>query len=285
MKKTNLLRSFGAKLALAVVAFGAVLTSCTKEEFTVDVKPNNAKIFFSPSVVNPIANATVDARFSGIETITGNPSIAAGSRVIEATTADGATGSTTVAYAAVEAGTTVTYSPIIYLDNGLFTLKQVGDVVRTSTTKAGNVTNGHTHKDSDWYINKSDYSAKFTASWNETAETEVKVNNIAENTTQLQAYLGTLSTTKTVTGEETYELAAWEMFGTIFTITSEAITYNVVSIENSEFVVANITITNPLAEISVKENRAAIPGNEDHYHAGHSHGPSDNAGGGIGWAN
>ena len=86
------------------VALGAAFTSCTKEEFNVEVEPNNAKIYFNPSVVNPIANATVSATFTGAETITGTPNIAAGETTITATAADGATGSTTVAYDAVQAG-------------------------------------------------------------------------------------------------------------------------------------------------------------------------------------
>ena len=53
---------------------------------------------------------------------------------------------------------------------------------------------------------------------------------------------------------------------------------------NENYVVANITITDPLYAVAVELNRAAIPGHEGHYHAGHSHGASDNAGGGIGWA-
>lgn len=284
MKKTNFLKGLSAKIAFAVVALGAAFTSCTKEEFNVEVEPNNAKIYFNPSVVNPIANATVDATFTGAETITGTPNIAAGSTTITATAADGATGSTTVAYDAVQAGATATYSPIIYLSDGLFKLVKVSEA-ETTTTKAGNVTNGHSHNGSAWYVNKSDYSAAFTAEWAETAKTTLKVNNIAENSTQLQSYLSTLGNVEvTKEGSETYEVAAWEMFGTIFTITSLAETFDVVAVSNEDFVVANITITNPLYLVTVEENRAAIPGHEGHYHAGHSHGASDNAGGGIGWA-
>ena len=284
MKKINFLKGLSAKFAFAVVALGAAFTSCTKEEFNVEVEPNNAKIYFNPSVVNPIANATVSATFTGAETITGTPNIAAGETTITATAADGATGSTTVAYDAVQAGTTATYSPVIYLSNGLFKLVKVSEKA-TTVTKAGNVTNGHSHNGSAWYVNKSDYSAKFTAEWSETAKTTMEVNNIAENSIQLQDYLKTLGNTEvTREGSETHEVAAWEMVRTIFSITSLAETFNVVAVANEDFVVANVTITNPLYLVKVEVDRDAIPGHEGHYHAGHSHGASDNAGGGIGWA-
>lgn len=284
MKKINFLKGLSAKFAFAVVALGAAFTSCTKEEFNVEVEPNNAKIYFNPSVVNPIANATVSATFTGAETITGTPNIAAGSTTITATAADGATGSTTVAYDAVQAGATATYSPIIYLSNGLFKLVKVSEKA-TTTTKAGNVTNGHSHNGSAWYVNKSDYSAAFTAEWDKTGKTTMTVNNIAEDGTLLQSYLSTLGNTEiTVSGSETHEVAAWEMVSSIFTITSLAETFDVVAVANENFVVANVTITNPLYAVDVDLNRAAIPGHEGHYHAGHSHGASDNAGGGIGWA-
>lgn len=284
MKKINFLKGLSAKFAFAVVALGAAFTSCTKEEFNVEVEPNNAKIYFNPSVVNPIANATVNATFTGAETITGTPNIAAGSTTITATAADGATGSTTVAYDAVQAGATATYSPIIYLSNGLFKLVKVSEKA-TTTTKAGNVTNGHSHNGSAWYVNKSDYSAAFTAEWDKTGKTTMTVNNIAVDGTLLQSYLSTLGNTEiTVSGSETHEVAAWEMVSSIFTITSLAETFDVVAVANENFVVANVTITNPLYAVDVDLNRDAIPGHEGHYHAGHSHGASDNAGGGIGWA-
>ena len=74
------------------------------------------------------------------------------------------------------------------------------------------------------------------------------------------------------------------MISTEYTVTTETINYNVVSVENEDFVVATLTIVNPLAKVIVKEVRAAIPGHEGHYEHGHSHGAGTNAGGGIGWA-
>ena len=271
-------------LSMATFALVAMLTSCSKEDLNIEIELSNAKINFNPSVVDPVVGATVSATFTGAETITGNPHIAAGSTTITATAASGATGSTTVNYEAAEAGTTTTYSPVIYLSNGLFKLVQNGDSEFSSKTYAGIVNAGHSHDGSNWYINYSDYSAKFTAEWNETAKTEIKDINITDNSTQLQSYIKTLSTEVVAKNSEVFEVAAWEMIKTEYTITSETVNYNIVSTENQNFVVGNLTIVNPLYAVKVKAIRAAIPGHESHYEHGHSHGAGTNAGGGIGWA-
>ncbi|MBQ3191069.1 MAG: DUF3869 domain-containing protein [Bacteroides sp] len=281
MKKTNYLKGLGAKLALAVVALGAAFTSCTKEEINFEVKPNNAKIYFNPTVIDPVSVATVNATITGAEAIEGNPSIAAGSRVINATANGGATGSTTVNYDAVQAGSTVTYSPIIILNDGLFTFVETSSKIVSTVTKKGNVNNGHSHNGSEWYLNASDYSAKFTAAWDETAQTSVK--NVVINNAKAESYINALIKAVEAKGSETYEVAAWEMISTLFTISTSETTYNIVSTVDGT-VVGQVTVVNPLAKVEVKEVRSAIPGHESHYHAGHSHGQSDNAGGGMGWA-
>ena len=180
MKKTNYLKGLGAKLALAVVAFGAAFTSCTEEDININVQPNNAKVIFNPTAIDPVSVATVNATFTGTEAIEGNPSIAAGSRTITATANGGATGSATVNYDAVQAGSTVTYSPVIILSDGLFTFTETDSKIVSSVTKNGNINNGHSHNGTNWFLNASDYSGKFTAEWDESAKTSVKnvvINN------------------------------------------------------------------------------------------------------------
>ena len=166
----------------------------------------------------------------------------------------------------------------------MFKLVQEGKTATTTETYKGNVTAGHSHNGSNWYMNQSDYSAKFVAEWSKTAKTKVTVDEIKENSTQLQTYLKGLSTEIKVEGSEEFEVSAWEMISTVYTVTTETINYNVVSVENEDFVVATLTIVNPLAKVTVKEIRAAIPGHEGSYEHGHSHGAGTNAGGGIGWA-
>ena len=282
MKKTNFLKGLGAKLALAVVALGAVLTSCEKEDFIVKVEKSNAKIYFTPSVIDPVSIATVNADFGGTDAaIEGNPDIAAGSRTINATVAGGASGSTTVNYGAVSAGSTVAYSPIIILNKGLFTFVQTDSKIVSSIKKQGNVENGHSHSGSTWYLNASDYSAKFTASWNESAKTSIK--NITVKNDKATSYVEALVQTVTSAGSETWTVAAWEMISSEYTISTSETTYNIVSTIDGT-IVGEVVVVNPLAKVEVKEIRSAIPGHEGHYHAGHSHGDSSNAGGGMGWA-
>lgn len=281
MKKTNYLKGLGAKLALAVVAFGAAFTSCTEEDFNINVQPNNAKVIFNPTAIDPVSVATVNATFTGAEAIEGNPSIAAGSRTITATVNGGATGSATVNYEAVQAGSTVTYSPVIILSDGLFTFTETDSKIVSSVTKNGNVNNGHSHNGSNWFLNASDYSGKFTAEWNESAKTSIK--NVVINNAKAESYIDALIQAVNVKGSETYEVAAWEMISTIFTISTSETTYNIVSTVDGT-VVGQVTVVNPLAKVEVKEVRSAIPGHEGHYHYGHSHGAGDNAGGGMGWA-
>lgn len=281
MKKTNYLKGLGAKLALAVVAFGAAFTSCTEEDFNINVQPNNAKVIFNPTAIDPVSVATVNATFTGAEAIEGNPSIAAGSRTITATVNGGATGSATVNYEAVQAGSTVTYSPVIILSDGLFTFTETDSKIVSSVTKNGNVNNGHSHNGTSWFLNASDYSGKFTAEWNESAKTSIK--NVVINNAKAESYIDALIQAVNVKGSETYEVAAWEMISTIFTISTSETTYNIVSTIDGT-VVGQVTVVNPLAKVEVKEVRSAIPGHEGHYHYGHSHGAGDNAGGGMGWA-
>ena len=281
MKKTNYLKGLGAKLALAVVAFGAAFSSCTEEDFNINVQPNNAKVIFNPTAIDPVSVATVNATFTGAEAIEGNPSIAAGSRTITATVNGGATGSATVNYEAVQAGSTVTYSPVIILSDGLFTFTETDSKIVSSVTKNGNVNNGHSHNGTNWFLNASDYSGKFTAEWNESAKTSIK--NVVINNAKAESYIDALIQAVNVKGSETYEVAAWEMISTIFTISTSETTYNIVSTVDGT-VVGQVTIVNPLAKVEVKEVRSAIPGHEGHYHYGHSHGAGDNAGGGMGWA-
>lgn len=282
MKKTNYLKGLGAKLALAVVAFGAILTSCEKEDFIIKVEKSNAKIYFTPSVIDPVSIATVNADFGGTDAaIEGTPDIAAGSRTINATVTGGASGSTTVNYGAVSAGSTVAYSPIIILNKGLFTFVQTDSKIVSSIKKQGNVENGHSHSGSTWYLNASDYSAKFTASWNESAKTSIK--NITVKNDKATSYVEALVQTVTSAGSETWTVAAWEMISSEYTISTSETTYNIVSTIDGT-IVGEVVVVNPLAKVEVKEIRSAIPGHEGHYHAGHSHGDSSNAGGGMGWA-
>ena len=134
MRRTNCLKGLGAKLALALVAFGAVFTSCAKEEFNVEYKTNNAQIIFNPIVIDAATKSIItNAILTGAEPIIGtkekNGYIEAGSVTITATI-EGVSGFTTITYPEVPAGNIITYSPII-----LLTAKLISLLLSTTTSQ------------------------------------------------------------------------------------------------------------------------------------------------------
>lgn len=167
------------------------------------------------------------------------------------------------------------------MNNGLFKFVETNSAIVSTIKKQGNVDNGHSHNGSSWYLNASDYSAKFTASWNESAKTSIK--SVTLKNDKAASYVDALVQTVTNSGSETWTVAAWEMISTEYTISTSETTYNIVSTVDGT-IVGSVVVVNPLAKVEAKEIRSAIPGHENHYHAGHSHGDSSNAGGGMGWA-
>lgn len=302
MKKTNFLKGVCAKLALAVVAFGAMVTSCTKEEFNVTYKPNNAKVIFQPTVIDAASNTVVtNATFSytGNEAVVngviegkeGN-SIAAGSVVIEATV-DGITGKTTANYPEVAAGSVVTCSPIIVLSFE-FELKQDGEgEVKEQEIIEGNGVQGHSHNGYNWNYNMSEYFAEYTASWEGeftlTAEATTTTSSAALNAFIAGAIAPFNNGEKVeIATERTFKASAWSMYRADAIISALETNYNVIS-KDSNSTVATIKVTGePKVEIKHVEDK--IPGHESHYQLGHGHdghdghGGNANAGGGITWA-
>lgn len=286
MKKTNLLKGLGVKLALALVVFSAMLSSCTKENFNLEYKANNAQIYFNPTVIDAASNSlVVGATFTGAETITGNPEIAAGTTTITATY-NGVSGQVIVSYGAVPAGSVVTYSPVILLNSefqaNIVSKKTVGvELIK------GEGTQGHTHDGSTWNYNYSDYFAKFIVDWDLSRQNKIVKQDIYASSIELMAFIKTLdNVTINVKGQAEYMVSAWSMYRADLYITSEEITYEIVSIATGK-PVANITINEVLSQAECKLIEEGIPGHEGHYHAGHGHsghGGSANAGGGITWA-
>lgn len=288
MKKTNFLKGLSAKLALAVVAFGAVLASCTKEEFNVEYKANNAQIYFNPTVIDAATNTIVaNATLTGAETIVGNPNIAAGSVTITATVNE-VSGSAIVSYGEVPAGSVVTYSPIIMLSSE-FELVKESEKEAGSTTIKGEGTQGHNHNGTNWNYNASDYFVKFTPKWDITRENKVISSEVYASSISLSKFLKDLTLNKAIQikGEHSYDISAWSMYRADLIINSKDVTYNINSKATKE-TVAVVVVNEPLSNAVCKLIEEAIPGHEGHYQHGHGHshghGDSTNAGGGITWA-
>ena len=282
MKRTNFLKGLAAKLALAVVAFGAMLTSCTKEEFNVEYRPNNAQIYFNVTVIDALSATIVNgATITGAEVITGNPDIAAGTATITATY-NGVSGQAIVPYGAVPAGSVVTYSPIIVLGAEYELVKvdsKDGDIEHI----IGKGSEGHAHDGSVWNLNSSDYFQKFNVSWDFTRKNEILSVETLFNNPALQNFINAYAGSVNVKGEKEFTVSAWAMYRADHYIKAKEVTYNVVAKTTGD-VYATIVVKEAVAEAECKLIEKAIPGHEGHYHHGHGHGDSSNAGGGISWA-
>ena len=283
MKKTNFLKGLGAKLALAVVAFGAVLTSCTKEEFNVNYKPNNAQLSFNVTVIDAATNAIVaDAELTGNGTIEGNPSIAAGSTTITATK-NGVTGSTTIQYAAVPAGSVATYTAVILLSSDFELTNETAEALSTRVVY-GKGEEGHSHDGKFFNSNASDYFMPFTTKFAFTGELSDVVLDASVTSVELNAFAEALEG-KEVEGEEIEfndKASAWSYYTAKATITTAEISADVVSKATGDKV-GTISYVNPVYEAVITKYEIAHPSHAGHYQHGHGHGDSTNAGGGIVW--
>lgn len=284
MKKTNFLKGLAAKLALAVVALGAVLTSCTKEEFNIEFKPNNAQIVFNVTVIDAATNSVVTgAALSGNDAIVGNPGIAAGTATITASY-NGVSGSTTINYPAVPAGSVATYSTIIML-SAEFEMENLGEEIIKQEILEGEGEHGHDFDGHLWNQNASDYYVKFTPSWSLEREMEITDSEIFVGSVALTDFIGAIEDNLTVTHDGSYEtwISAWAIYRAQLTITHAKYAIAITSKATGELV-GGLEITNPLYKVEYTTIEKAIPGHEGHYHYGHGHGDSSNAGGGITWA-
>lgn len=283
MKRTNYLKGLAAKLALAVVAFGAMLTSCTKEEFNVEYKPSNAQIIFNVTVIDAATNTLVPgATLSGADAIVGNPDIAAGSTTITATY-NGVSGSATINYPAISAGNVVSFSTVVMLSSE-FEMEINSTTIEHTETIIGQGNQGHTHDGFNWNLNASDYFAKFTPTWDFEEEYQLLSKDIHVTSVALNKYLASLAG-KTITnqGSAEFMISAWAMYRANLTVSHAGLTISIYSKATGDKV-ATLNVHNPLYEVKCVVVERAIPGHEGHYHAGHGHGESTNAGGGITWA-
>ena len=282
MKKTNFLKGVCAKLALAVVAFGAVLTSCTKEEFNVNYKPNNAQIYFNPTVIDAATNTVVaDAALSGADVIVGNPSIAAGSATITATK-NGVSGTATVAYAAVPAGSVVTYSPVILLSSDFELVNEVATAL-SKREVYGEGEEGHDGHDGNIYnSNASDYFMPFSTTFKFTGKLSEVALNATVTSTELNNYVEALDGQEVESNEVVFEdkASAWSYYTVKAIITTAKVNADVVSLATGAKV-GTLSYVNPVYQAVAEKYEISHPSHAGHYQHGHGHGDSTNAGGGI----
>lgn len=289
MRKKNFLNGVGAKLALAVVALtSTMLTSCEKENFNVNFEPNAAVVYINPTVIDAATNTNVTSKATfepANLTITGNKNISEQDVTVKATVGD-VTGEVTVHVVAVNAGSVVSYSPVILLSS-----KFSYDAVTGSAKKDPNsvetvigtaaASKAINHDGTEWQENATEYMINFTASWDLVKTTTlVSKEGINVPSVDLEKVMkeGFEVTSK---GSAKLQASAWSMYTAEYTLQGYTEVYNITSKASGESV-GSATFLNPIYQVTAKTLEKAHPSHAGHYQHGHgAHGDGSNAGGGI----
>lgn len=294
MKKIKFLSGVGAAFAFAAVALTTTFTSCEKENLTVNVEQEPAKVVFIPTVIDAATNVDVTSmnpsiEYAGatvienkIEATESNKSITGGTVTVTATL-NGVTGSAKVEYPSLSAGQVSTVSVVILL-NSQFEGEIVGDWTASGVKKeewgnAGNV--NHTHDNKLWAENATDYYVEYTASWNKTAEPTLKSVDIYVASSQLEIADKLPAVTNASSMKELFRASAWCLYNAVYTIEEGEAVYEYRSKAAPEQVVAKVVYVNPIYRITAAHTEVPFPGHESAYEHGHGHGNNPNAGGGI----
>ena len=176
----------------------------------------------------------------------------------------------------------MTYSTIVVL-GAEYELVKVSSEDGSIEHIIGKGSEGHAHDGSVWNLNSSDYFQKFNVAWDFTRQNEIVSVETLFNNPTLQNFINAYGGSVNVKGEATFNVSAWAMYRADLFIKSKVVTYNVVAKTTGD-VYATIVVKEAIAEAECKLIEKAIPGHEGHYHQGHGHGDSSNAGGGITWA-
>ncbi|MBQ8225270.1 MAG: DUF3869 domain-containing protein [Bacteroides sp.] len=288
MKKIKFLSGL---FAMAAVALATTFTACEKEELDIKFEPTPAQLQFNVTVIDMATNSVIaDAQVTGAEAESNENGIAAQTRVITATKGT-ATGSVTINVPAIEAGKIVTYSPVIFLAEGLISEAKVSEkgAVQTKWGVAADLSHSHTDANNHvWAKNESNYLLPFTATLTMERVLTLKEKNISVSSLPLAEYIKESITMETV--EKTYtgfKATAWCYYNVRFLITPATWTYTYTSVATGD-VLGTAQYADPVFEVDAEQVEMEIPGHEHAYghgHGfGHGHGDASNAGGGIVYA-
>lgn len=296
MKKIKFLSGVGAMFALAMVAFGTTFTSCTKEEFNVDVKP--VEPINAQAIINPIVLFVEDGVTTDVTTLatitpaapitlTGAPELAASVQTINAEY-DGVSASITVQVPTLKAGQLVSLTPTIVLTRTTETkteiVKNEVEVVVDPIKKEVIKSNPSNY----WYETTAKYTEK---SGNKVGTPEILTTDELEVAT-INSFANTLANTYAET-EKTININLWATSQTEVTVTytiakveyvfARKTTTIVTKADNVETEkIGSVAVETFSTQVDVKEYQQ-IPGHDapkpGHEH-GHGHG-GEYAGGGI----
>lgn len=298
MNKKNFLCGLGAKLALAVVALTTVtFTSCEKEDFSIEVIKNPAKVTFNVDVlyINGTSMTPVDANV----TFNGNAS-----NVIEGTQAQPDL-NTEVEIVAEYEGNRASKKVAVKQSANTVSTQNVTLIISATNlevtyTEGQSVTSdpiwgapqshghGYTHDGHVWNENANEYFVNIKGTYpvyNCVTFADADIVKTAEaaniNQTMLNNTINGLKKESVTTGEYNFTVSAYCIFASYYTKVTTDRVYTITNKTNNvEIATINAkAITSNEAKLVEKEH----PNHAGHYQQGHGHGHGDasNAGGGI----
>lgn len=288
-----------AMFALAAVALATTFTSCEKEDFNFNVKPQVASLTIDATVVVIEDGVTVETKsFTKAETSQPGASIAGGTFAVSHsyTFQDGTVGSINenVVYPAVLPGQNVTLTPTFVLShNNVFPEQEYTVVNEPGTPVEGSeVTTGSFKNESNYYATSTevkytkmagievlDWEVLPAATYEESYYIENYVNSIAQTAKKETAIYTTgevYSMTKVVvTVTQNYEDTTVKFYRMPVEGSTRAEAVELGSCTTREYTSCDVTTES----FNLSDGK---PGHGHGHNHGHGHG-AENAGGGIIW--
>lgn len=297
MNKKNFLCGLGAKLALAVVALTTVtFTSCEKEDFSIEVIKNPAKVTFNVDVLyiseNGMEPVNANVTFNGqtnnvIEGTQSQPDLNTEVEIVAEYNGDRASKKVAIKQSA---NTIATQNVTLFISaTDLAVSYKDGETV-TGNPIWGTPQNGHgyTHDNHLWNENANEYFVTIKGTYpvyNCVTFTDADIVKTAEaaniNQDKLNNIINGLKKETEDIAEYSFTVSAYCIFASYYTKNTTDRVFTIVNKTNKkEIATINAkAITSNEAKLEEK----AHPNHAGHYHKGHGHGHGDasNAGGGI----
>lgn len=298
MNKKNFLCGLGAKLALAVVALATVtFTSCEKEDFSIEVIKNPAKVTLNTTVLyfNEIGESS-DVTSKAIITYNGGTNnVFAGTdaqldlnQEVEVKAEYKGVSKTERVKVVAKANETLTQNVTIFLiDNELeivSNIKAKNKKVQWSKPANGH---GYNHDGQIWNENPNSFFVIIKGTYKAVDKQVINgeptyASNVNEKfTTLAKGVVAGMQWNKENKAEYNYKASAYSIFHAWYTTTTENIDYSIRVSETHEVVA--IFNAEKVSTSGVEWEEKAHPNHAGHYQHGHGygHGDASNAGGGI----
>lgn len=298
MNKKNFLCGLGAKLALAAVALTTItFTSCEKEDFSIEVIKNPAKVTLNTTVMyfNEIGASSDVTSKATITYNGGTNNIFVGTdaqldlnQEVEVKAEYKGVSKTEKVKVVATANQTFTQNVTIFLvDNELEIVSNVKN--KSENKQWSKPANGHgyTHDGQVWNENPNSFYVIITGTYKAVDKQTIKgeptyASNVDEKfTTLAKGVVAGMQWNKENETEYEFKASAYSIFHAWYTTTTENIDYSILVSETKE-VVATFN-ADKISTSGIDWEEKAHPNHAGHYQPGHGHGHGDasNAGGGI----